>query len=283
VGEGGVPQASNRLLGPSIHSHRASSDGLAPHRGFGRALAHVRAVAHPRTGRGACFDDIEELTGISDSSLQAWHHKFTAAFVNAHRADWLRAPTPAELRDVMRVYATKGMTGACGSVDCTHVALGKSPAKHRNINIGRDGKPSLTYEAVVGPDRFFHSFSPEGGHGAQNDKTTVLQDAYVLAIRDNTLFPDVSFELRGRDGKVSQHWGASLRACAPLDIHIVGPYLLCDNGYHKWRCLQCPDTSTTQVSCVAFAEALESARKDVECAFGILKVRSRLPCVGLAA
>jgi hypothetical protein len=161
-------------------------------------LSHCQFIA---TGRGLCFDDVAEMSGISRQTLQAWHHNFTARFVAEHHAQWIRAPTDDELPHVLRVYAAKGMTGACGSVDCTHVPLGRGPIAHKNLNQGRDGKPSLVYEAVVGPDRFFHSFSLRGAHGAQNDKTTVQNDRYVLDIRGGFRYADKTFTLRDKHGK----------------------------------------------------------------------------------
>ena len=57
-------------------------------------------------------------------------------------------------------------------------------------------------------------------------------------------------------------------------LSLSGLWLLGDNGYPKWRCIQMPDNLAQTLATMLFAEALESARKDIECGFGIVKVRT---------
>jgi hypothetical protein len=55
-----------------------------------------------------------------------------------------------------------------------------------------------------------------------------------------------------------------------------GAYLLSDNGYHKWRCLQCPMKQYLDHDGILekrWSEMVESLRKDVECFFGAIKMR----------
>ena len=55
-----------------------------------------------------------------------------------------------------------------------------------------------------------------------------------------------------------------------------GPYLITDNGYAKWRIMQCPIKFCTNERELRWASRLESVRKDVECYFGRLKARFRI-------
>ena len=62
---------------------------------------------------------------------------------------------------------------------------------------------------------------------------------------------------------------------------LKGLYLICDNGYNKWRCMQNPvkwstDEWSTDEGVITFSRHLESVRKDIECCFGILKGRFRI-------
>ncbi len=186
----------------------------------GRSRISLRRA---RAGRGALFDDISEITGIGVTTMQRWHHKFTAKFVAEHRVNWLRPPNREELAKIMEVYAAKGMTGACGSIDCTHIVLDKAPSGHRNLNVGRCGKPTLSFEAIVGPDRFIHSFT-DGAHGAQNDKTVAVTDAYLLSIRDQSFFPDVTYTLRKADGSEVPHRGARTALRTALHQKMSAPH-----------------------------------------------------------
>lgn len=55
-----------------------------------------------------------------------------------------------------------------------------------------------------------------------------------------------------------------------------GAYLITDNGYAKWRILQCPIKCCTNERELKWSTRLESVRKDVECFFGRLKARFRI-------
>lgn len=56
-----------------------------------------------------------------------------------------------------------------------------------------------------------------------------------------------------------------------------GLYLICDGGYHKWRCLQAPVQGDPVLPRpVRYNQRLLSLRKDVECCFGRLKGRFRI-------
>lgn len=61
----------------------------------------------------------------------------------------------------------------------------------------------------------------------------------------------------------------------------AGPYLICDNGFMKWRCLMPPMRYPTKRSEARWSAQVESVRKDVERAFGIIKGRFRCLKVGL--
>ena len=52
-----------------------------------------------------------------------------------------------------------------------------------------------------------------------------------------------------------------------------GLWILCDNGYHKWKFMQCPATVCDTDILHKWPSKMESMRKDVECTFGSLKKR----------
>ena len=52
--------------------------------------------------------------------------------------------------------------------------------------------------------------------------------------------------------------------------------MISDNGYAKWRILQCPIKSSSSIDEMKWSTRLESVRKDVECFFGRLKIRFRI-------
>ena len=110
-----------------------------------------------------------------------------------------------------------GLPGAKGSVDVTHVPIGRPPEQLRHNLIGKEKKATYGYQAVV-----LHCgrlLAACGGFpGATNDKTIVRLDPAVLRVRDGALYKSIPFELLDEDGQ-------------PFKLH--GVWILCDNGYHK--------------------------------------------------
>ena len=54
---------------------------------------------------------------------------------------------------------------------------------------------------------------------------------------------------------------------------MIGVYLICYGGYHKWKCMQCPRRMSTDPNMLAWSKRIESIRKDIEKTFGVLKIR----------
>ena len=101
----------------------------------------------------------------------------------------------------------------------------------------------------------------KGHAGARNDKTICRYDHFLVALRQNLIYGDVKFILRARDGSI---------------VEEVGAYSIVDGGYHQWRVLQAVEKHASDEWSRAFSARGESVRKDVECAFGILKCRFRV-------
>jgi hypothetical protein len=100
------------------------------------------------------------------------------------------------------------------------------------------------------------------GHpGSRNDKTIVKTDEFLQKIKNKEILHDVEFQLFRQDG---------------TSFLVLGAYLLTDNGYARWRMMQCPIKSSFNISELMWSTRLESVRKDVECTFGILKIRFRI-------
>ena len=52
-----------------------------------------------------------------------------------------------------------------------------------------------------------------------------------------------------------------------------GAYLICDGGYHKWFHMICGLKNTSSLAATIWSCQMESVRKDIECTYGILKMR----------
>ncbi|CAB1103804.1 unnamed protein product [Ectocarpus sp. CCAP 1310/34] len=209
-------------------------------------------------GRGNFFDDIPQLSFISEQTIQRVFHEFTQRFALEFFPKHVKFPQGAHLEEILREYKDVGFGGCAGSMDCTHIHYQSAPNSGRHSYVGKEGFATVAFEVVcdhklrcLGVSKAFP--------GAMNDKTIVMFDEYVRRIK--TECKDVPFTLLGEDGS---------------EFEERGLYLIVDGGYHKWRCLQCPVQFPVTQDELAFRKQLESVRKDIECFFGILKGRFRI-------
>ena len=103
---------------------------------------------------------------------------------------------------------------------------------------------------------FFHT--TDSMPGALNDKTVVRFDEYIDALRTDPVYTEFPFTLYDARG-------------APFEQK--GVYTIVDGGYHAWRETIDAYKSSPYLPEMMFTCRQESVRKNVECAFGILKKR----------
>lgn len=212
-------------------------------------------------GRGMCMDGINELTNISMEVHRVFFHKFCFYFANKLFDVYCGPPTTEEeISSVTRAYGLLGFPGCIGSVDCVHVAWDRAPHLVRWKYIGKEHYPTVAYEVTCTHARKIISCS-SGFPGSHNDKTIVRFDEFVTALNTKKMYSDIKFPVKNELGVIEM---------------LVGLYLICDNGYHRWRCLQNPEKWSNDEYVIAFSRHLESIRKDIECCFGILKGRWRI-------
>ena len=48
-----------------------------------------------------------------------------------------------DLTEIEAAYASLGLSGACGSMDVVHIALGACPTGLSNLMTGKEGYPSI--------------------------------------------------------------------------------------------------------------------------------------------
>jgi hypothetical protein len=109
-------------------------------------------------GRGAVFDDIEELSGMSKSTAHRSFKAFIRNFSHHFYAEYVYAPEGEALQQVMDVYSRLGFDGAIGSTDCVHVKMDQCPGDLYWRCKGKEGYPTLVYSVVVDhAHRIMHS------------------------------------------------------------------------------------------------------------------------------
>jgi hypothetical protein len=210
-------------------------------------------------GRGNCADDIFEICGIGQSTINSVFHNFTSKFVEHFYDEFVSFPTGDKLRTVTKAYEDLGFPGACGSMDATHLRMYKCPEGLKQLATGKEGYPTLAYQAICTPNRQI-LYCSTGYLGSYNDMTITANDPLCQDIADG-LLNEVEYKLVGEDGV--PRW-------------IKGGYLIVDGGYQEASWLMPPFSSGCSIAEKRWSEWLESVRKDIECTFGILKIRFQL-------
>ena len=130
-------------------------------------------------GRGGCFDNQYDGSGIDEETLRTFFHNFCEFFASRYYDIFIHPPTtPDEIDGVTSIYRRLGFPGAIGSVDCVHVRWDKCPFSLRSTCTGKEGYPTLAYEAVVDHHKRIRSVT-KSHYGSRNDKTIVKYDEYV--------------------------------------------------------------------------------------------------------
>jgi hypothetical protein len=217
-------------------------------------------------GRGWAFDDVAEATDMSEETHRRFFHEFAKKFAEDQFEHWVHPPRDdEELADWMREYTEAGFPGAFGSVDGVHILWEKCSSQLKNLCKGKEAYCTLAYNVTVNHRRQIISCT-NGFYGSHNDKTMARWDSLTQEVKTEARYKNFEYDLRREDGTTYSEKGV---------------YLLCDGGYHRWRCLQCPIKHPTTLPDARWSKWLESMRKDVECTFGILKGRFRILKTGM--
>ena len=221
-------------------------------------------------GRGWTFDDCEESTAISQEVIRVFFHAWIEWGSTTLYSEWVKLPTTlADIADHSHEFSLAGFPGCIGSTDATHVLLERVSYRLRQAHLGfKLAHTARTYNLTVNHRR--QILSSTAGHPCRwNDKTLVLFDRFVNSLKDGE-FDDATFELYKEDGV----GGTRKRK-------YKGSWLTVDNGYLNWSVTVPPTKTTGSRREIRFSQWLESMRKDVECAFGILKGRWRILKTGI--
>ena len=120
-------------------------------------------------GRGNCFDDISEMSGVFPSSVARIFHDFVNGFQSHFFNEFVKMPTGERLNKVKRMYEQLGLPGCKGSMDCNHIPLDKCSYTLKNLCTGKEKEPTLSFNCIVDHSRLIHHCSLAFS-GACNDR-----------------------------------------------------------------------------------------------------------------
>jgi hypothetical protein len=177
-----------------------------------------------------------------------------------------RVPTAADLKAINELHnRVHGVEGMLGSLDCMHTYWKNCPVAWQQSFKGKQSGPTIVLEAVADYHLWFWHAS-YGYAGAMND-LNILNMSPLLDRLTNGSFKAVEAE----SGVVPFHIGDSSTSPA-----FGRMYLLVDGIYPKYsrfvRGFKAPITDEE----VRFTAWQESARKDIERAFGVLQSKFKV-------
>ncbi|XP_061993477.1 uncharacterized protein LOC133711361 [Rosa rugosa] len=118
--------------------------GLLPKQ---KMTAALRMLAY-----GARADQCAEYCRMAKSTSVAALQHFTRGIVDIYSAEYLRAPTAADLRRLLAKAERRGFPGMIGSIDCMHWQWRNCPTGWAGEYSGRKQIPTIILEAVASYD-----------------------------------------------------------------------------------------------------------------------------------
>ena len=224
-------------------------------------LKLAAALRYLATGHD--FDGLEEAFGMSGHTMRDFFFDlFLPWMMDNLYAGLVQPPqTSTDLEAVCKEYEYAGFPGCCGSIDGTHIPWYGYRSGDRSKFVGKEKIPTLNFGATVDHKyRFLHV--TDAFPGSANDKLVIQSDTFYNEVMNTELYRDYEFVLM-----TNRHSTNKIRGC----------YLLCDGGYGNARNLisglLCVRPNSREAR---WTHRVGSVRKDVECAFGLLKKRFRI-------
>ena len=211
-----------------------------------KMTATIRMLAY-----GVAVDAVDDYVRIGESTAIESLKRFVRAVVAIFSNEYLRSPNNDDIARLLAMGTNRGFPGMLGSIDCMHWKWKNCPTAWKGMYSGHVHEPTIILEAVASYDLWiWHAFF--GLPGSHND-INVLERSSVFALLSEGRAPPANFSVNGND-------------------YTMG-YYLADGIYPKWATFVKTIPSPKGNKQIHFAKSQESARKDVERAFGVLQAR----------
>ncbi|XP_047977459.1 putative nuclease HARBI1 [Salvia hispanica] len=227
----------------------AGKPGLSP---LQKCTVAIRQLAY-----GGSADMFDEYLQCGETTGNECLKNFCQGVREIFGEHYLRSPDAADCQFLLDWHwRTHGFPGMLGSIDCMHWQWKNCPTAWRGqFTTGYKGThPTIILEAVA--DQRLWIWHAYFGIAGSNNDLNVLNSSPLFNERINGLGPSIEFTANG-------------------NVHNMG-YYLADGIYPQWpvflKTIRCPLGDRRRY----FARAQESARKDVERAFGVLQSRFAL-------
>ena len=214
-------------------------------------------------GRGEVWDTIVELCNDipSVTTLQNFSPKFCKEMKNTYKEGYIHPPrTETEIGSTLQRSALRGIAGCIGFMDGVHVHWGAAPTQWFYFCKGKCPYATVGWQCTVNHQRRFISVM-DAQMGSITDATACKSDPFVRELRTNPLYKDFSYDLYDSQGVIYTEKGL---------------WVSVDGGYLRVPQLLVGNPQCLHLYMNYWTHFMESERKHVECAFGILKSRFRV-------
>jgi hypothetical protein len=217
-----------------------------------RLLLPLRVLAYG-VAAYAFFDYFQ----ISKAMCRVALAEFDQMMKQLYQAEYLRIPTAEDLINISRLHKeAHKFDGMFGSLDCMHVVWNKCPVAWQGSFKGAKGKPTVVLEAIADYHLWFWH-AAFGYCGSMNDKTILDLSPFLKSLVDG------SFIAKEKEAKTVP-FTIGEKECQLM-------YVLVDGIYPEYCRFVRGIKEPTDRGEKKFAGWQESARKDIERAFGVLQ------------
>ncbi|KAG3080421.1 hypothetical protein PI124_g14462 [Phytophthora idaei] len=216
-----------------------------------KCTAAIRMLAY-----GCSAVSLDETIRGADSTILYYTKRFCEAVIRAFESEYLREPSRSDIETQLQSSEQRGFPGCLGSLDCMHWQWELCPAAFKGQFQGKEGKPTVVLEVVADKRLWiWHFFF--GSAGSNND--IIIIECSPL-VNQQILRADIfrSFEFTAAGKQFDQL------------------YYLVDGIYPPYSCFVSTISKPANAKQKKFAECQEAFRKDVERAFGVLRVKFRI-------
>lgn len=218
-----------------------------------KCTAALRLLAY-----GAAADTVDDWLKLARQTSSDCLERFCEGIIHCYGDEFCRRPTVADTQRLLAKAEARGFPGMLGSIDCMHWQWRNCPVAHAGQFTRGDIKhPTIILEAVASYDRWiWHAFF--GVAGSNNDINVLNQSPLFIDVLRGEA-PVVNFTVNGHEYNRG--------------------YYLADGIYPSWPVFMKGVTLPQSEKHRLFTKAQSAWRKDVECAFGVLKSRFNILAV----
>ncbi|XP_065859533.1 uncharacterized protein [Euphorbia lathyris] len=213
-----------------------------------KCTSAIRMLAY-----GEAADREDEYIRIAECTALECLEKFCRAIIEVFGPVYMRRPNAADVHRLFQMHEeTHGFPGMLGSLDCMHWAWKNCPVGWKGqYTRGDHGIPTIMLEAVASQDLWiWHAYF--GVAGSNND-LNVLNRSTLFRDKLQGVAPDEHYTMNNKTYKMG--------------------YYLTDGIYSDWAAFVKCFPHAVEPKKLTFKQKHESARKDVERAFGVLQAR----------